>query len=265
MEKDYKQVNKSSWNQRTEVHWTSDFYDNEAFVAGKNSLKIIELELLGDLTGKSVLHLQCHFGQDTISCTRLGAIKAVGVDLSDRAVARAQELAAKTDSVATFICSDIYDLPQHLTDQFDIVFTSYGTIGWLPDIDQWSAIVARYLKPGGRFVFAEFHPVVWMYDDNFQQITYDYFNGAPIEEVEGTYTDGDQGLNTTNISWNHGLGEVISSLLAQGLVLEAFREHDYSPYNCFNDMKEVAPEKYRIASVEPRIPMVYSLSASKPA
>ena len=264
MSTDYKEVNKQAWNKRTEIHWDSDFYDNKAFLGGKNSLNDIELNLLGDLTGKSVLHLQCHFGQDTISLTRLGAAKAVGVDLSDKAVERAQELARLSGSAAEFICCDIYDLPNHLTEQFDIVFTSYGTIGWLPDMDRWASLVSQYLKPDGRFVFAEFHPVVWMFDDDFSKVAYDYFNtGQIVETLEGTYTDGSDDLQFDYIGWNHGLGEVLSALMTAGLRLDVFKEFDYSPYACFKDTIEFEPGKHRIQSLDKLIPMVYALKASK--
>jgi len=180
---DYLKLNKASWNTRTEVHFDSEFYDNESFLKGKSSLNDIELDLLGDVAGKSVLHLQCHFGQDTISLARMGA-KATGVDLSDLSIKRANELNEKAGTDARFICTDLYSLPIHLDETFDIVFTSYGTIGWLPDMDKWAAIVSKYLKPGGLFVIAEFHPVVWMFDDDFKFIKYNYFNDGVIEETE---------------------------------------------------------------------------------
>lgn len=264
MTSDYKEINKQAWNKRTEIHWDSDFYDNKSFLAGKNSLNSIEMDLLGNLKGKSVLHLQCHFGQDTISFTRLGAAKAVGVDISDRAIERAEELAVKCNSDASFICCDIYDLPQHLDEQFDIVFTSYGTIGWLPDMDRWASLVAKYLKPSGKFVFAEFHPVVWMFDDAFSKVSYDYFNTGQIKEtLEGTYTDGSANLQLEYVGWNHDLGEVLTSLLAAELQVEAFKEFDYSPYPCFENTVEFEPGKYRIKSLEKLIPMVYALKASR--
>ena len=151
-----------------------EFYDLDNFVKGKTSLNSIELDLLGDVKGKTILHLQCHFGQDTISLSRLGA-EVTGIDLSDKAIQSAQQIAKDTHSNANFICCDIYDLPNHLDKQFDIVFTSYGTIGWLPDLDKWANIVSHYLKPNGQFVFVEFHPVVWMFDDNFEKIGYNDF------------------------------------------------------------------------------------------
>ena len=148
---DYKEINKALWNNKTDVHIESEFYDNETFINGRNSLNSIELELLGDIKGKSVLHLQCHFGQDTISLNRLGA-NVTGIDLSDKAIERAKELTIKTNSDAKFICCDIYDLPNHLDEQFDIVFTSYGVIGWLPDLDKWAKIISHFLKQDGKFV-----------------------------------------------------------------------------------------------------------------
>src|SRR6187551_1118010 len=160
----YLDINKASWNQRTAVHVASDFYGVDAFVKGKSSLQQIELGLLGDVAGKSILHLQCHFGQDTLSLARLGA-KVTGVDLSDVAITEARKLARELGLSTDFICCNVYDLPQQLEQQFDVVFTSYGAIGWLPDLDRWAQIVRRFLKPGGRLVLVEFHPFVWMFDD----------------------------------------------------------------------------------------------------
>ena len=173
-ELNYIDINRQSWNNKVDYHVKSDFYDLDGFLKGNTSLNDIELKLLGDIKGKSVLHLQCHFGQDSISMSRLGA-QVTGIDLSDKAIETARLLAEQTHQDTIFICCNIYDLPQHLNQQFDIVFTSYGTIGWLPDLNQWAHIIAHFLKPNGRFIMAEFHPVVWMFDDDFQQITYNYF------------------------------------------------------------------------------------------
>lgn len=260
---DYLEVNRNSWNNKTEAHLASEFYDMDGFRAGNSSLNSIELALLGDLKGKKVLHLQCHFGQDTISLNRLGA-EVVGVDLSDKAIDNARKIAAELNSSAQFICSDVYDLPNHLAQQFDIVFTSYGTIGWLPDLDKWAQVVAHFLKPDGKFVFVEFHPFVWMFDDNFEKIAYNYFNNGPIIETEnGTYANREANITHEYVCWNHSLSEVMTSLLENGLEINAFGEYDYSPYNCFNNTVEVAPKKFRIEHLSDKIPMVYSISATK--
>ncbi|MEO1517841.1 MAG: class I SAM-dependent methyltransferase [Bacteroidota bacterium] len=262
---DYLSINKASWNKRAEVHYDSDFYDNDAFISGKNSLNDIELDLLGDVKGQSALHLQCHFGQDTISLSRMGA-KAVGVDFSEVAVEKARKLADITQQDASFICSDVYGLTDVLDETFDIVFSSYGTIGWLPDIRAWGQLVARYLRPGGRFIFAEFHPVVWMFDDDFTKVSHRYFQDAPIvEQMEGSYTDRNAPISAQYVSWNHGLGEVLSSLLEAGLEIKAFREYDYSPYNCLNGMEEIEAGRYRIQAMGNKIPLVYAIEAHKPS
>jgi len=262
-ENNYIDINRQSWNTRTETHLKSEFYDLDGFLNGKTSLNEIELNLLGDIKGKTILHLQCHFGQDTISLSRLGAT-VTGVDLSDKAIESAKQIAEDTHSNAKFICCDIYDLPNHLDDKFDIVFTSYGTIGWLPDLDKWAKIIARFLKPNGQFVFVEFHPVVWMFDDDFDKIGYRYFNsGAIVETQNGTYADRKAEINLTYIMWNHGLSEVVNSLISNGLEISRLEEFDYSPYNCFNKTIEFEPKKFRIEHLDNKIPMVFSICAKK--
>jgi ubiquinone/menaquinone biosynthesis C-methylase UbiE len=259
----YLQINKDSWNRRTAHHVESEFYDLKGFLSGNTSLNSIELELLGDVQGKSILHLQCHFGQDSISLSRLGA-EVVGVDLSDKAIEAAEKLAQETDSTAQFICCDIYDLPQHLDQEFDIIYTSYGTITWLPDLNKWSAVISKFLKPQGKFVFVEFHPVVWMFDDNFEKVGYNYFNTGPIVETEvGTYADRSADLNQEYVCWNHSLSEVLSSLIHNKFTISSFEEYDYSPYNCFQHTIEFKPKKFRIEHLDNKIPMVYSLIAEK--
>jgi SAM-dependent methyltransferase len=262
MEENYLELNRSSWNKRTDVHFNSEFYDVEGFLKGKSSLQNIELELLGDIRDKKILHLQCHFGQDTISLGRMGA-HVTGVDLSDRAIDKANELAAKAGVEARFICCDIYDLPKHLNEQFDIVFTSYGTIGWLPDMNRWAEVIKQFLKPGGTFIFVEFHPVVWMFDDDFQNVAYNYFNKEVIIETEsGTYADRDADIHGKYVMWNHDMSEVVNSLIKHGLKIDLLNEYDYSPYNCFRHTIEEEPGKFRIAHLGNKIPMTYSIRAT---
>ncbi|MBS7564741.1 class I SAM-dependent methyltransferase [Mucilaginibacter sp. Bleaf8] len=262
-EKNYIEINRQSWNNKTDAHLKSEFYDHNNFLKGKTSLNNIELDLLGDVTGKEILHLQCHFGQDTISLSRLGA-ETTGVDFSDKAIENAKKIAEDTKSNATFICCDIYDLPNYLDKKFDLVFTSYGTIGWLPDLEKWAKIVSEYLKPNGQFVFVEFHPVVWMFDDVFEKIGYRYFNsGAIVESESGTYADKSADITQEYVVWNHGLSEVINNLIKSGLEIQSLDEYDYSPYNCFNKTIEFEPKKYRIEHLENKIPMVYSIVAKK--
>ena len=260
---DYIKINRASWNRKTDTHMESDFYDMKGFLDGKTSLKSIELNLLGDIKGQSILHLQCHFGQDTLSLGRLGA-RVTGVDLSDKAIERAGELASKTKIDAKFICCDLYDLPNHLKEEFDIIYTSYGTIGWLPDINKWGQVISHFLRPGGKLVFVEFHPVVWMFDNEFSKVEYNYFNSGPIVETEtGTYANRDANLTLEYVMWNHSIGEVMNSLINNGLEVISLEEYDYSPYNCFNFTVEPEPGKYRIKHLGNKLPMVYSIEARK--
>lgn len=262
-EEDYLAINKEAWNARTGIHLNSEFYNVQAFVNGKSSLNNFELDLLGDIKGKNILHLQCHFGQDTISLQRMGA-SVTGIDLSDKSIETARMLADQTNAACRFICCDVYDLPNHLDEKFDIVFTSYGTIGWLPDLNKWASVISHFLKPKGKFVFVEFHPVVWMFDNRFDKIGYRYFNsGAIIETESGTYTNRDASICYEYVSWNHGISEVVNSLIGSGLMIDSLDEFDYSPYNCFYGTDEFEPGKYRIKHLDDKIPMVYSIGATK--
>lgn len=261
---DYKKINKAAWNLKTTIHIKSDFYNNESFLKGESSLKQIELDLLGDIQGKSILHLQCHFGQDTISLSRLGA-RVTGIDLSDHAIHYAQNMAKELGTDTRFICSDIYELPNVLNDKFDIVFTSYGVIGWLPDMEQWAKIVANYLKPGGQFVMVEFHPVVWMFDDDFNTIEYGYFKGPEIiEQIEGSYADRNAKVKYSTVTWTHSLSEVINNLIRSGVRITRFEEYNYSPYNCFKHTIRIEKDKYRIKHLSDKLPMIYAITGVKP-
>ncbi|WP_299521784.1 class I SAM-dependent methyltransferase [uncultured Lutibacter sp.] len=260
---DYLKINKESWNSRVDTHYDSEFYDNKSFIAGKSSLNDIELEILPNLEGKSVLHLQCHFGQDSISLSRMGA-KVTGVDLSNDSISKANELAAITNSDAKFICCDVYDLPNHLDGEFDIIFSSYGAICWLPDLNKWAEIVSRFLKKNGKFIFVEFHPVVGMVDENLNDLEASYFNAGPIHaNREGTYTEGGSTDSKQFVTWNHSIGEVVNSMIENGLEINSLKEYDYSPYNCFQRTFEDEPNKFRIKHKGNNAPMVYSVLATK--
>lgn len=235
----------------------------DEFLKGRTSLNSIELELLGDIKDKTILHLQCHFGQDSISLSRLGG-KVTGIDLSDTAIAAADELAQKCGTDTQFIYTDVYNLPNILDQKFDIVFTSYGTIGWLPDLDRWAKVISHFLKPEGKFIMAEFHPVVWMFDDDFEGVKYNYFNEkAIVETYEGTYADQSADIVQEYVMWNHSLAEVLQSLINNGLDILQFREFDWSPYPCFRHVEEFEKGKWRIPQFGNKIPLVFALETQK--
>lgn len=259
----YLEINRKSWNAKVEPHLKSDFYFVDEFLKGRSSLNSIELELLGDIKNKKILHLQCHFGQDSISLSRLGA-EVTGIDLSDKAIETARELALKCETNTQFICTDLYNLTNVLNEKFDIVFTSYGTIGWLPDLDRWAKVISHFLKPDGKFVMAEFHPVVWMFDDDFDGVKYNYFNEKPIlETYEGTYADPSANIVQEYVMWNHSLAEVLQSLIDNNLKIDQFKEFDWSPYPCFRHVQEFEKGKWRISMFGNKIPLVFAIGAQK--
>ncbi len=262
--KKYFDANKELWNQLVEINFHSKFYDKEKFQKTKNSLNSIELKELGDIKGKSILHLQCHFGQDTISLANFGA-NVTGIDFSEEAIKQAEKLSSELNISPEFICCNIFDLKNHLHKKFDIVFTSYGTIGWLPNIQKWANIVAHFLKPNGKFLIVEFHPFIWMFDDELKKIKYSYFySDEPIvETVKGTYADRNSDIERIEYGWNHPLSDVINSLIKEDLVINLFKEFPFSPYNCFKNMKAIGKNKFVFKNVKTNFPMIYLIKATK--
>lgn len=262
--KDYLKSNEALWDEWARIHPDTAMYNMPAFLSGATSLKSIEREALGDVGGKQLLHLQCHFGQDTLSWARLGA-EAVGVDFSQEAIKIARQLNEELGLSAAFLQSDVLQLSGKLQRQFDIVFTSYGVLNWLPELDSWGEVVAEHLKPGGRFYIVEFHPAFYMFDHEGGNYAYSYFNqGVPYtEQVEGSYAKLEEGRWRTEHSWSHSLADIMGALLRQGLVLEAFEEYPYSPYNCFPNMEAVEPGRYQCRSL-PGVPHLFSLKMRKP-
>jgi len=257
-------ANRERWNALTRIHLDSAMYDVPGFVAGREPLSELELELLGDVRGKHILHLQCHFGQDTLSLARKGAL-VTGLDLSDAAIHAAGELAVQCGLQAEWVIANVLHFQPELAGRFDTVFTSYGAIGWLPELGPWAQNIRRYLKPGGKLVFVEFHPVVWMFDNEFKAITYPYFNREVIIETEhGSYADRNAPLVQKTYSWNHALSEVLGALLNEGFFLERFHELDGSPHDCFANTVRGEDGQYRIRGMEGTMPMVYALRAVAP-
>ena len=259
----YQVVNRKLWDAKTAVHIESSFYNQKEFLSHLDSLNALDKKLLGAVDGKSLLHLQCHFGQDSFSLASMGA-KVTGVDLSGEAINYAKALEKKLGLNVQFVECDVYDSVNHIDEHFDRVYTSYGTIGWLPDLTRWAEVINAFLKPGGEFVMIDFHPVVWMFDAEFNKIAFDYFNTAPIVLNEkGTYADRHADIELQEISWNHSLGELLSALINVGLTITHFEEYPYSSYACFPNVEKIDKEKYVFSHVDHQIPMMYSLKALK--
>jgi SAM-dependent methyltransferase len=233
------------------------------FRAGQTSLKHIELEEVGDVAGKSLLHLQCHFGQDTLSWARLGA-KVTGVDLSPEAIARAQALAAELGIDARFLCANVLD-PAELGDaQFDIVFTSYGALNWLPDLRPWARVIARHLKPGGCFHMVEFHPMINVLDEDAKEITSGYFNAGDALRFESTasYAGGEH-APIESYEWPHSLAEIVQALLDAGLTVTSLHEFPYVVHKCWKFLVESEPGRYVVEHHPGKLPLLFSISARK--
>jgi len=257
-------INKDTWNKKVEVHANSDFYAMDAFKNGASTLKKFELNALGDVKGKSLLHLQCHFGQDTMSWSRLGA-KCTGIDISEEGVKLAKKLNKELVLDANFVCCNVLDTSQHINEEkFDIVFTSYGTIGWLPDLKPWAQMIAERLKPSGVFYIVEFHPIAWMFDYTINPpvMKYGYQQKEAIyEEYEGTYADSESKMLSKEYGWNHSLGEVITCLANAGLKIEYLNEYEESPYNVFPDLIMNKNGMYELSSG--LYPLLFEVKAVK--
>jgi len=254
---DYLKINKETWNKRTRIHVESNFYDLSSFEKGVTSLNAVELEQVGDVNGKSLLHLQCHFGQDTLSWARLGA-KVTGVDLSSESIEQAKSLALRLGIKANFIESDVLAFGENNTIKFDIVYTSYGVLSWLPDLNRWAKGIVKSLKHGGEFHLVEFHPFIDLMEG------YSYFTkNQPEIEKEGTYTENCDGSEMLTVTWSHSISEVLSALINAGLTIEHFSEHPYSPYNCFSNLEYMSGLGYQLLQLGQNVPLLYSIKAIK--
>ena len=256
-------ANHELWQEWTRAHVESRFYDVAAFRAGGCTLAGIERSEVGDVAGRRLLHLQCHFGLDTLSWARLGAA-VTGVDFSGRAIAAARALAAETGLAAEFIEADVCDVAAHVTGEFDIVFTSYGALTWLPDLRRWAEAAASCLAPGGMLYIAEFHPVLEMRGDDGAALAYPYFgNGDPVRVLETqSYADGDV-RPLESFTWSHTLGDVVSAVSGAGLRIDFLHEHDWSPFGVRPFMREDVPGRWHAEVNGIRLPAVYSLRATR--
>ena len=265
---EYRRANRDLWDEWAPINARSELYELPQFKAGANKLNALERDELGDVNGRSLLHLQCHFGMDTLSWARLGA-RVTGVDFSPQSIRMAQELSAEVGVPGRFLCCELYDLPQHLDEQFDVVFTSYGVLAWLPDLDGWARLVARYLKPGGVFYIAEIHPMSMALDEKVEtpqwKIGYDYFARTVLRFDEGTsYSDAAAEVNTrVHYEWMYRTGDVVSLLIRHGLRIEFLHEHDFTVYQALPFFEKREDGYWHPPASLPRVPLLFSLRAVK--
>lgn len=247
----------------TPIHSRSKLYNLPAFKKGKSSLESTEVHELGDVRGKSLLHLMCHFGMDTLSWAREGA-EVTGVDFSDEAITLAKQLSREVRVPATFICSDIYQLHTVLDRRFDIIFTSYGVLCWLPDIRKWAQLINRFLKGGGVFYIIELHPFTNILSYDFK-LFYKYFNKGPyLDDSSGTYTDWNADVKGYTYEWSHTIGNVITGLIDEGLRIAFVHEFPYTMYEQFPGfMTKNEKGQYILKNKKIQIPLLFSLKAVK--
>lgn len=264
----YFETNLKRWNELVSINAKSKSYDLKGFKDGNTSLLPIERKELTDVDEKKLLHLQCHFGMDTLSWAREGAT-VTGVDFSENAIGLARSLSKELNLPASFIHSNIYDLPRVLNDRFDIVFTSYGVICWLPDLYKWAEIVAHFTKPGSTFYIIENHPFGNLIDENYKKefkIGYDYFNeGKPYRfDDDYSYAETNEKIkNKTTYDWFHPMQDIINALLKANFKLLFLHEFPCSFFQIHPDMKRRDDGYWEFQTFKRSIPMMFSLKAKK--
>ncbi|MCC6613003.1 MAG: class I SAM-dependent methyltransferase [Anaerolineae bacterium] len=266
MPNEYHEQNRLSWDAATRQHHTHRPDMVARYRAGHNNLHPEDMALLGDVRGKRLVHLQCNDGQDTISIARHLGADVTGVDISDYAVTFARQLAAETDTPATFVRGDIFDWCAAQQGEFDIVYTSYGALTWISDIARWGRGVAQALAPGGKLVLIEFHPVMGMYEIDWT-VDWPYMGGGPIETGGvGDYFDESYQNAQKAYEFAWGISEVVSALLDAGLTLTGLKEYEYlNGWQRFPDMIPGEGRRWLVPPGRPRVPCMFSIVAVKPS
>lgn len=268
MEKvDYVKANRTYWNSLVDHHVASEFYDVAGFLSGRKSMDPMVTEALGAVDGKRVLHLQCHFGQDTLFLAQRGAV-VTGVDFSEKAVIAARNLAQQAGLEGRFVEGNVLDLD--LGERFELVFSSWGAIGWLPDLAAWGRTIARHLEPGGRFVLVDGHPILWMMGESYPPtLKYDYSSfegptkGAPIvEEVGGSGYAGAP-KDHESYGWNHGVGEILGALLQAGLQVVRWKDLYAVPWEPWPGMRK-GDRYWEMPAGNPQFPLAFVLEVRAP-
>jgi SAM-dependent methyltransferase len=263
------EANRANWDDRVAIHVASEFYDVAGWLAGRRDPRPWEIELMGPVEGLDVVHLQCHFGLDTLSLAHAGA-RVVGVDFSAPAVAQARELAERAGLAdrAHFVESDVHDAAAALAPAtFDLVYVSLGALCWLPSVARWAEQVRALLRPGGRLFFHDTHPLSWSLANDEEHVRFTYFEEpvAFTEDSDVTYTDGDVLVaHPRSYEWNHSVGETVTALLAQGLRLDRLTEHDWTSFPRFPWLVRTADQRWETPPDHPRIPLSLTILASLP-
>ncbi len=272
----WRDVNRANWESRVPIHTGPGGYDLASFDDAGYLTEVVRYDLprLGRLDGLDVVHLQCHIGTDTVSLARLGARSVTGLDFSPSALAAARSLATRAKAEVSFVESDLYGAIEALgPERFDVVYTGVGAICWLPDIARWARVVAGLLRPGGRLFIREGHPVLWSLGDprpdGLLVIEFPYFETDGVEFSDGATYAGDGTLASPDIvHFNHGLSEIFNALWDAGFTITAFAEHREVPWNALGNAMVASdnhPGEFVLADDPNRVPLSYTLQATKPA
>jgi len=267
----HRETNRANWDARVDIHVGSDVYGLNRFADDPQFVgEVVRFDSakVGDVTGKRLIHLQCHIGSDTIGWARLGA-EVMGVDISPKSVEAARRLSEEVGTPARFVEAEIYDVPQVVTEEFDVVYTGVGAVCWLPDIRGWAEVVAGLLGPGGVFYMREGHPIMWAMDDERDDdllvIKHPYIEMAePLMWSEDTtYAGEGEVASPVTYEWNHGMAETIQALIDAGLRIDRIEEYDFLEWE-FGPVNQPGEDgRYRLAEGRERLPLMWSLLATK--
>ena len=265
----YTKSNMLNWDDRVDLHTEktdNSFYDIDGFINGKSTLRSIEIEELGDVRNKDLLHLQCHFGLDTLSWARLGA-NVTGVDFSHKAIDYAIDLSKRVKLKADFICSEVMELTDKLDSKFDIVFASYGVFCWIKSVAKWFEIASHFLKKDGILFIIDGHPMIdtLEYEDNRLDLRYSYFEGEPvIFEIEKSYTESEGKIeNKTSYEWNHELSTFVNESIRNDLEIISLREYPFCFWKRYDNMKQNRDGWWEFDYQNIKLPFMFSLKARK--
>jgi SAM-dependent methyltransferase len=263
---DWIAVNRAHWDELVPIHVAGEFYDVERFLRSGSTLRRFELDEIGDVRGRTLVHPQCHFGLDTLSWARRGA-RVTGLDFSAPAIAAARDLSQRSGLEGEFVHANVYDAIEALGGRtFDVVYTGLGAINWLPDINGWARTMIALTVPGGRFYLAEFHPFSEVFGDEQLNVEHSYFERGPqIDETPGSYADlAVPTRNSRTVGWHHPIGDVVSALADAGLRIDLLHEHDYTLFPRWPFLEHGEGQPYRLPAEAPALPLMYSLLGTRP-